>query len=355
MKNKILKTVYAALFLAAFAFPGVMSLVQKKETVGNEAKAELKELNYLNFAEKFDAYFAESFGLRNSFVNLNNRLKYALFNESGEKSVIAGRDGWLFYESALHDFNGEDMLSDEEINAIADMLRDTQDYVTRSGAEFVFAIAPNKMEIYGENMPYYCVESTDAGNYERLMEALDERGVNHTDLKSVLREAKEGSDTLLYHKLDSHWNSLGAYTAYASIMEHTGFEAADYSQTAYSVQDIFDGDLYGMLFPKGDKKDGQIVFDTEERFYYTSNFRGADDLLISTANDGGRGSLLMFRDSFGNALYPFAANDFERARFSRALPYDLTDAGAYDLVIIEIVERNIGNLLEYPPVLEAAE
>ncbi len=78
-------------------------------------------------------------------------------------------------------------------------------------------------------------------------------------------------------------------------------------------------------------------------------------MIISTANDGGNKSVLMFRDSFGNALYPFAANDFEQARFSRALPYDLTDIGAYDLVVIEIVERNIGNLLEYPPVLEAAE
>lgn len=355
MKKKILKTVYTVLFFLAFALPGVLSLVQKKESIGNEHKAELSDMNYLNFTEKFDAYFSESFGLRNVFVEWNNRLRYGLFKESGEKSVIAGKDGWLFYESALHDFNGEGILSDGEIAEIAYMLKNTQDYVESSGAEFVFVIAPNKMEIYGEYMPYYCVENTEDGNYERLMAALDKRGVRHTDLKAVLRNTKGGSDNLLYHKLDSHWNNLGAYTAYSAIMEQTGFEAADYSGIGYNVRDIFDGDLYGMLFPGGNKKDEQIVFDTEDKFYYTSNFRGSDDLLISTANDAGRGSVLMFRDSFGNALYPFVANDFERAQFSRALPYNLTDAKAYDLVIIEIVERNIGNLLEYPPVFEAAE
>lgn len=355
MKNKVLKTAYIVIFFLALAIPGVMTLVQKNKSIGNEDKAELTEMNYLNFTKKFDAYFSKNFGLRNELVDLNNRLKYNIFGESGEKSVIAGKDGWLFYQSALHDFNGEEMLSGEQIDEIADALKNAQDYAEGKGVIFVFAVAPNKMEIYGENMPYYLAEYTGEGNYERLMEALDERGVNHADLKAVLKNAKKDSEELLYHKLDSHWNNLGAYLAYAEIMDIAGFDHTDYSETAYSVRKIFDGDLYGMLFPGGSEKDEQIVFDTEDKFYYTSNFRGSDDMIIGTANDGGKGSVLMFRDSFGNAIYPFAANDFEKARFSRALPYDLTDIEAYDLVIIEIVERNIGNLLEYPPVLEAAE
>lgn len=355
MKNKVLKIIYIVLFFLALAVPGLMTLAQKRQSIGNEDKAELTEMNYLNFTQKFDAFFSKNFGLRSELVELNNRLKYNIFGESGEKSVIAGRDGWLFYQSALHDYNGEDMLTPEQIDEIADSLKNAQDYAVSKGVRFVFAVAPNKMEIYGEYMPYYHAEYTGEGNYERLMSALDERGVNHADLKAVIKEAKNGSGELLYHKLDSHWNNLGAYLAYAAIMDKAGLEYTDHSETGYDVQKIFDGDLYGMLFPGGNEKDWQVVFDTEDKFYYTSNFRGSDDMIIGTANDGGNKSVLMFRDSFGNALYPFAANDFEQARFSRALPYDLTDIGAYDLVVIEIVERNIGNLLEYPPVLEAAE
>lgn len=353
MKIKILKIIYIVVFALAFAAPGVLSLARGEENIGNERKEELADLNYLNFAEKFDGYFSENFGFRNALVDMNNRLKYSLFRQSGEDLVIAGRDGWLFYKDALPDFTGEGTLSDEQIGEIADMLRDAQNYARSVGTEFVFIAAPNKMEIYGENMPYYCVEDGKAGNYEKLMAALEERDVSHVDLKAVLKSAKESMDTPLYHKLDTHWNNLGAGIAYGAVMERLGLEASDYSRAGYSVRNIFDGDLYGMLFPRGTKKDAQIVFDVEEKFYYTSSFRSSDDLIISTVNEEGKGSIRMFRDSFGNAFYPLVANDFEKAEFSRALPYDLTGIGAYDAVIIEIVERSIPNLLAYPLVLEA--
>lgn len=355
MNKKILKIAYIVIMGLALALPGIGTLIFKSDSIGNESREELSDMNYLNFSTKFDSYFSQNFGLRGELINMNNRLKYGLFKQSGEKSVIAGKDGWLFYGEAIHDYTGEDLLADCEIAEIADMLKNVQDYVESRGVKFVFVSAPNKMEIYGENMPYYCVENADDGNYEHLMAALLERGVNYVDLKEILRGASAKSDTLLYHKLDSHWNNLGASIAYNAIMSKTGMKAYDYSSEHYTIQDIFSGDLYGMLFPKGDMKDWQVVFDRAEEFYYTSNFRGVDDLIIDTANDGGNGSVLMFRDSFGNALYPFFANDFLRAEFSRALPYDLTDIDGYDIVVVEIVERNIGNLLEYPPVIEVRE
>ena len=32
---------------------------------------------------------------------------------------------------------------------------------------------------------------------------------------------------------------------------------------------------------------------------------------------------------------------------SRAVPYDMSSVGDYDVIVVEIVERNIKNLLEY--------
>lgn len=68
---------------------------------------------------------------------------------------------------------------------------------------------------------------------------------------------------------------------------------------------------------------------------------------IDTTNEQKEHSLLMFRDSFGNALYPFLADSFGHSRFSRKMPYPLTmmqEVNA-DVVIVEIVERNIPYLL----------
>ena len=102
-----------------------------------------------------------------------------------------------------------------------------------------------------------------------------------------------------------------------------------------------------MLFPEGRKKDIQYYFENTENFDYTSRFMGVDDLIITTENADKTGSALLYRDSFGNALYKFFSDDFKNVTVSRAVPYDMSSVGDYDVIVVEIVERNIKNLLEY--------
>lgn len=351
MKKQILKTAYVVVFMLAFAVFGVMTLFKSDEAIGNEEKTDLGESTYLTFASDFDEYFGKAFGFRNQLVDINNRLKYDLFGQSGEPSVIAGKDGWLFYESALHDYIGENVMSESDAAAVAGVIKQMSDYAKECGTKLVFVCAPNKMEIYGQYMPYYYRENTDDGNYELVMKALESTDVSYVDLKSILRSEAEQSEVVLYHKEDSHWNNMGAAIAYKAVMDEAGIDTADYSRMKYTIENNFSGDLYGMLFPEGGHKDEQIIFDMEEDFYYTSNFRSYDDMLIDTANDTADGSVLVFRDSFGNALYKFFANEFGTAEFSRAVPYDLTGIGDYDLVVVEIVERNLENLLTMEPVM----
>ncbi len=353
MNRKIMKIIYVAVFILLLAVPGAVTVFAPSEAVGNEEKAELKDINYINAGKKFDDWFSQSFGLRNSLVNMNNSFKYAIFGQSGQDFVIAGKDGWLFYRSALHDYSGEDVMSDADIAKTARIIELMSDYVSSQGSKFVFATAPNKMEIYGEYMPYYCVEDRAEGNYEKLMKQLEDKNICYTDLKNVLRDKASESSEIIYHRLDSHWNNLGAATAFNAICDAAGYDNFDYTSLEYTVQNNFDGDLYAMLFPDGDKKDEQIVFACEQNFQYTSRFMGNDDMLIQTENTAGSGSVKMFRDSFGNALHWFFANEFAEACFTRELPYNLTDSGDYDIVVAEIVERNLSNILKYPPVMPA--
>ena len=63
----------------------------------------------------------------------------------------------------------------------------------------------------------------------------------------------------------------------------------------------------------------------------------------------------MFRDSFGNNSFPYLAQRFGKALFSRSSSYDLSriDECAADTVIIELVERNISYIWRYLPVFPA--
>ena len=55
----------------------------------------------------------------------------------------------------------------------------------------------------------------------------------------------------------------------------------------------------------------------------SSNF----DPRITTVNPVKEGSLVMYRDSFGNALLPYMADAYANAYFSRGIPYQLMRCG----------------------------
>lgn len=94
---------------------GIKTFVGKSNSPAKEEKVKFKPSSYTSFCNEFDKYFSANFGFRSRFISMNNIVKYNVFKQSGEDNVIAGRDGWLFYNSALHDYIGEDVLSDEEI------------------------------------------------------------------------------------------------------------------------------------------------------------------------------------------------------------------------------------------------
>lgn len=352
-KKQIAKIVYIVLFMLVLVIPGIGTFIWKQEAMGNEEVVDFKDMNYNNAADKIDDYFSVKFGFRNKMVEMYNGLHYSLFNESKEDSVIVGKEGWLFYGEALHDYTGENVLTEYEIEKIAKILSIAQKSVESYGAEFLFVSAPNKMEIYGEYMPYYLVENKSAGNYEKLFATLEKYNVNNVNLKEVLLERAQEGGYRLYHKLDSHWNSLGAAIAYESIMAETGMDYLKFTSQNMKVEPSNITDLHNMLFANKKAFDEDVVFENEMEFYPISNFRSPEDLVIETENENRSGSVLMFRDSFGNSLYKFFAENFGYGQFMRELPYNLTRAEEKDLVVVEIVERNIKNLLIYLPVAQA--
>ena len=132
-----------------------------------------------------------------------------------------------------------------------------------------------------------------------------------------------------------------------------GRESA-YFDGDFSGAEPHTGDLYEMLFPAAadpetDTPPAGLEFQEPEG-------TRPDSITIETTG-GESGSLLMFRDSFGELLYPYLADSFERAHFSRQSAYDLTKIGATqaDVVMIELVERNIRWLMEQPAVFPAPE
>ena len=121
------------------------------------------------------------------------------------------------------------------------------------------------------------------------------------------------------------------------------------NQQLTAVSRTFEGDLDSLLYPGEERYDEDFILALEDGFIYKGNYRTPMDMRVETENVAGvgQGSVLMFRDSFGNALIPYFGNAAEHVLFNRANPYriDALEGGDYDLVILEIAERNLRDLI----------
>ena len=383
MKNSLSDTIYIVLCLAVLLIPlGGMLIFGEAQPAANEVLASRPALRTADGGFNTEVlsdtqdYIADRFFLPQECATAWAGLNAALLRTSVEEKVILGSDGWLYYGETAGDYMGLG-LSDAQLTAAARNLALMQEYVRGRGAQFVFTIAPNKNSIYPEHMPAYIPAGSGTSNRERLPALLEAAGVNYVDLFAPLREfdgviqpgvgppfnAADIEDSLYYHT-DSHWTNHGAALAADTLLRSLGCES-DWCNAAFLATSGHSGDLYHMLYPTGSKRDRESVYAVLEgntahgpAFAHTTdgdpNF--GDAINIRTHAEA-QGALLCFRDSFGRALYPYLADSFAEALFTRQSAYDLTrmDEINADTVIIELVERNIKNLITEAPVFPAPE
>ena len=99
-------------------------------------------------------------------------------------------------------------------------------------------------------------------------------------------------------------------------------------------------------------------YDIQQNYTYANDFKSVEDGWIETTGGTGNGTLLMFRDSFGNTLIPLAADQFAQAWFTKEVPYgleSLMEQHKPDAVVFEKVERNLSEYINMPPIISAPE
>lgn len=298
-----------------------------------------------DFGDRFEDYFSKSFAYRSKVVSAFSALREELF-ETGNDQVSVGRDGFLFFNESLDDYTGEAAMTDGEIAAAAAALDEMARYCAAHNARFMFVCAPSKATVYGEMLPAR-IGAAEVSDLDRLYAELERLGVEYTDLRPALAEAKAGA--LIYHKRDSHWNGRGAMSAFGAVMTALGRDVPDFGE--FRSEHTFEGDLDRLLYPGEVRYDDNEVQDMTDMYIFTSAYSTPMDMAI-TSRGAGEGRLLIFRDSFANALIPYFASSFREVRFERANPYRIDLLGgvgsggfAADTVIVEIAERNLRDLI----------
>lgn len=325
---KKLQVLYITAFFAACLVPSLGMAVTKQEASSENRRLaefpELKKENEINsrWLPEAGEYFQEHFAFRNELVTANALLNGKIFGVSTADGVIQGTDNWLYYKDSLEDYLGEELLSERSLFNVAHTLSMMQETLNEKGVQFLFTVAPNKNSLYGENMPYYdSLKVSSDKNLVNLQKYLRQEQVSYGDLYETLSEEKE----VLYHKRDSHWNNKGAAVAAEILLSSLKKEHVSYKEEPYTIKTDFTGDLDEMLYPLATTPEEEVYYDRQTTFAYVGEVGSNFDPKITTVNPVKEGSLVMFRDSFGNALLPFMADAYSSAYFSRGVPYQMSE------------------------------
>lgn len=136
--------------------------------------------------------------------------------DAGEKAVV-GRDGWLFYRPSVLSLVGRPAgaPAGDPLPAI----RSFRDQLEARGIRLLVVPVPDKESVYPEKLSG---RAEGAGVVvceptRRLLERLQQSGIEVVDLFEVFRRARAEEPRPLYLARDTHWSPEGARLAAAAV------------------------------------------------------------------------------------------------------------------------------------------
>ena len=299
------------------------------------------------FPTAFENWYNDRIPFKKLLIKLNSEINYNLFHQFINSHVVAGKEGWLFYDEAVDASIGKWTLSQEELEKIAFDLQFTSDVLKSQGKKFVLFICPNKETLYSEYLPDYDYVRVDKTPVNQLIDYLNE----NTTIKVVYPKEEletainEHPDVDFYHRLDTHWNCAGAYIGAKVLSEALGKELPDFSDVKYDEYDFNASDLTSLAgMPVNSGTKDYSIYAYGEETTILDQWEYYD--LIRYHNDEEEGNIIVFRDSFSTALSQHLSTVFNKSIY----PLGDTDKQQIyeydaDIVVYEIVERDIRNLM----------
>lgn len=304
----------------------------------------------------FERAFADRFGGRDRLSVLHHFVHAVVFGVSPVANVLIGRDGWLYFlgedgKAIDRDFRGITPYPADEGRAVAAEIKRRRDGLAALGIAYVALIAPDKATIYPEHLPAWITRARQT-RLDRLYAALAAYpDVLVLDLRPALAAAKTGARQ--YYLTDSHWNLLGARTAYDVLSAALKARIASYPAVPATMPpfspgvDRYSGDLARMLgLPRWFREDdvaplAKVLADPGSRCARRTD-DGKDPAREEwTCAAAGLPTAVVYRDSMAIALLPLLSENFRRVVYvsGHALDPEWLERERPDVVIEEMVER----------------
>jgi alginate O-acetyltransferase complex protein AlgJ len=301
-------------------------------------------------------YFSKGcFGLKASLVRLHGHAMVRVLGTSSTPKVLLGRDGWLFagFDRVLDSRRGSSPLTPEQLRDWLGTLERRQAALEAQNIDYAFVVTPDPHTIYPEYLPRN-VATAGPSRLDQLKEAWTRTPhVHFVDVRPTLFANKQHAR--LYYRTDTHWNPLAGWLATREIASRLGLSGLPEGLLPLRSRPLRGGDLARLLGLANSYEDEEIwpaaeppklLLENGELLTLTlTNVVFRDRVVV--LNEGGTGTAVVFRDSFGEAMMPWLSSLFKRTVWVRSYVFDeqLVEAERPDVVIEQMVERKLMSLI----------
>lgn len=342
----------AAVMICLIVLPKQQFSEQENRILQQLPTPSLEKIADGSFMDEMSDFIGDQFPGRQFFVSLNTVACLAegrkdiggSYSEaSAESGAYFGRQNHL-YEMLLPD---RDKIFEKNAAGLIS-------FSQKAKIPLYILPVPSGATEQQENLPFSAPEN---GQRNELYELQSEAAgtVKVADLFDDLSLQKTGRD--FYFKTDHHWNTDGAYVGYSKLCGMMNLPSTPQSQFSYrTVSRSFLGTLYSKALLPGQtpdsfvlpyKADGwsltQEVNGTAHEGIYWDQYLAEKDkysvylggnpgVTVIRNSAGGKGKILLLKDSYANSMIPYLATNFAEIH--------LVDLRYYNKNIYDYVVQN---------------
>lgn len=312
---------------------------------------------------QFQKYIETNFGFRQALIFGQGLLMVRGLGVSTDPRVVLGGQGRLFTNESnalTGDYRGLQPFEPTQLACWENELLRRQAWLAARGIRYLVTIVPEAHWTYEELLPRWSTRVQPGARIDALYERMKHSPVRMVDLRPALQRGKALGR--LYHRTDGHWNSLGAFVGYQALMQSLGDWFPDikprplqeYRQTetrtigggmarflgiaeGLSEENLALARIGGSTWTAQTVSQAPVVKDQIEVL--------RRELIVTEQPRGELARVVLFRDSYCEALLPFLSEHMQRASYAWTWTFGFSEAliekEQPTLVIQEAVERTL--------------
>jgi hypothetical protein len=284
------------------------------------------------FPKGCEAYVDDNFPFRTSLIASYKRLKFELYHVSpNPDQLIVGKHGRYFIaDEEKKAFEGDLNFRPDELKVFEKEWLKRQHYFDSLGIPIYLMLCPTALEIYPEELPSNIRKRYAFNRFDQLEQQFRKR-LPHLIVNPipVLREGKKHAN--MYFMLDNHWTEKGGYLASKLLLERMKKE--HFPQLDLHFLDEYTWQLvprdYGHFVAligvpglvewipvhRGHADDAEQVANLNLDFTHEGVSVDEQQYHFVNKHPKNKLKILVIRDSFGQAVYPFVKEAFAESLF----------------------------------------